>query len=224
MLHLDDVVLRYGSRAVLDGVELRLKEGTATAIMGPSGSGKTSLLHCIAGIIQPDSGSIHVDGTNISSMSGSARARFRLEHVGIVFQFGELLPELTVGENVALPLRMLGTTARESGDRALTALHAVGIDSLARRHPGEISGGEIQRAAIARAIVARPRILLADEPTGALDEENIEAVARLITAQAHELGAVVIMATHNPAVARFADTIFRLRSGRLEELPALVHV
>lgn len=224
MLHLDDVVLRYGSRAVLDGVDLRLKEGTATAIMGPSGSGKTSLLHCIAGILQPDSGSIHVDGTNISAMSGSARARFRLEHVGIVFQFGELLPELTVGENVALPLRMLGTPARESRDRALTALHAVGIDSLARRHPGEISGGEIQRAAIARAIVARPRILLADEPTGALDEENIESVARLITAQAHELGAVVIMATHNPAVARFADTIFRLRSGRLEELPALVHV
>lgn len=222
MLHVCDVVLRYGSRAVLDGVDLRLEEGTATAIMGPSGSGKTSLLHCIAGIIQPDSGTVGVGGVDIAAMSASARARFRLEHVGIVFQFGELLPELTVGENVALPLRMLGRPARESGDRALTALCAVGIDSLDRRHPGEISGGEIQRAAIARAIVARPQILLADEPTGALDEENIESVARLITAQAHELGAVVIMATHNPAVARFADRVFRLRAGRLEESAAMV--
>ncbi len=138
----------------------------------------------------------------------------------MVFQFGELLPELTVGENVALPLRMLGRHPREAADRARAALAAVGIGHLEHRHPGHISGGEMQRAAIARAVVTCPKVLLADEPTGALDEENTETVARLITEQARVLGASVIIATHNPDVARHADRVLRLRAGRLGEQPA----
>jgi putative ABC transport system ATP-binding protein len=223
LVELRNVVLRYGDRMVLDALSLRLEEGTSAAIMGPSGSGKTSLLHCIAGILRPDSGIIRVGDFDIAAAAASTRARFRLEHIGIVFQFGELLPELTVGENVGLPLRLLGRPAREARTRSLAALRSVGIDSLEGRHPGELSGGEYQRAAIARAIVTRPRLLLADEPTGALDEQNVEAVARLIMAQAREIGATVIVATHNPAVARLADRIFRLRGGQLEGTGAAVH-
>lgn len=219
MLRLSNLVLRYGDRLVLDELNLELQPGTATAIMGPSGSGKTSLLHCIAGIITPDSGAVDVDGMALSSMGAASRARFRLEHVGIVFQFGELLPELSVVENVALPLRMLGTAARESTARAVAALDAAGVSQFAERHPGQLSGGELQRVAIARAIVTRPQILLADEPTGALDEQNIDSVSRLIASQADLLGAVVIVATHNPAVARLTGSVLRLRAGKLAPAP-----
>jgi putative ABC transport system ATP-binding protein len=215
MLRLSNLVLRYGNRRVLDELNLELRPGTATAIMGPSGSGKTSLLHCIAGIITPDSGIVELDDVVLSAGGPTRRARFRLEHIGIVFQFGELLPELSVLENVALPLRMLGRRASESNASALSALDAAGVRKFAARHPGELSGGEMQRAAIARAIVTRPRVLLADEPTGALDEENVHSVARLIASQADLLGAIVIIATHNPAVARLTGNVLQLRDGKL---------
>jgi putative ABC transport system ATP-binding protein len=215
MLRLSNLVLRYGNRLVLDNLNLELGPGTATAIMGPSGSGKTSLLHCIAGIITPDSGTVELDDVVLSASGPTRRARFRLEHIGIVFQFGELLPELTVLENVALPLRMLGRRVQESNTSALSALDATGVRELAARHPGELSGGEMQRVAIARAIVTRPQILLADEPTGALDQENVHSVARLIASQADSLGAIVIIATHNPAVARLTGNVLQLRDGKL---------
>lgn len=203
----------FGGRMVLDGVDLEAAAGETMAIMGPSGSGKTTLLHCLAGLHSADDGEIIMDGARVSAMSGGQAAHYRREAVGIVFQFGELLAELTVGENVELPLRLRGL--RNRGE-VLSLLRNVGLEDRADSWPQELSGGEIQRAAIARAVVTRPKLLLADEPTGALDEDLSQLVCDLLVAAATDVGAVLVVATHDANVASSMDRTFRLRRGKLE--------
>lgn len=206
---------------MLSGVDLEVRAGESIAVMGPSGSGKTTFLHCLCGIAAPVSGSVGVDGVDVTRLGATQRSAFRLRRVGLVFQFGELLPELTVLENVTMPLRLLGVERAESEARADGWLVRLGLDGFGEKHPDALSGGEIQRAGIARALVHEPRLVLADEPTGALDEENAELVARLLAGAARETRAAVVIATHDPRVASAADRVLRLRDSRLVPADAL---
>lgn len=181
--------------------------------MGPSGSGKTTLLHCLAGLHRPNDGDISLDGQRISALSERERARYRLTHVGMVFQFGELLSELSVRENVELPLRLRGVHDDEAVDRTLDRL---GLSERRNSWPDELSGGEVQRAAIARAVVGQPALVLADEPTGALDEDLSVTVCELLLEMTRSLRAMLVVATHDPAVAARMDRTLRLRRGKLE--------
>lgn len=199
---------------MLDGVDLDVERGASVAVMGPSGSGKTTLLHCLAGLHRPDDGEIALDGRCISLLSERQRARFRLENVGMVFQFGELLAELSVRENIELPLRLRGRTDGEHVDQVIERLE---LAERAQSWPHELSGGEVQRVAIARAVVGRPGLLLADEPTGALDEDLSQVVCDLLRDVANDLGAVLVVATHDPAVAAAMHQTLRLRRGKLED-------
>jgi len=197
---------------ILDGLDLDAAPGEAIAIMGPSGSGKTSLLHCLAGLRRPDAGDITIGSAEITRMGHRQRARLRLRSIGMVFQFGELLDELTVGENVELPLRL----RRDGRGDVERLLGAVGLADRAGSWPAELSGGEVQRVAIARAVAGDPALLLADEPTGALDEDLSHAVSDLLRASAQAVGASLVVATHDPIVASAMDRTVRLRRGRLE--------
>lgn len=205
--------LALGGRPILEGIDLDVAPGAAVGIMGPSGSGKTTLLHCLAGLHKPDDGEVTVDSVATTKMTKRQRARFRLERVGMVFQFGELLEELTVEENVALPLRLRN---RQDPERVASLLSRVGLAERAASWPAELSGGEVQRVAIARALVGSPVLLLADEPTGALDEDLSEAVCGLLVSMARASGAVLVVATHDPLVASAMDSVGRLRRGKLE--------
>jgi putative ABC transport system ATP-binding protein len=200
-------------RVVLDGVDLDVAAGESVAVMGPSGSGKTTLLHCIAGLRSVSDGEVIVANTCIGGASERQRARFRLEHVGMVFQFGELLPELTLAENVALPLMLRGV---RSTDRVARNLDTLGLGERGESYPGELSGGEVQRAAIARAVVGDPTLLLADEPTGALDEDMSVVACDLLLSSARRIGAALVVATHDPLVSGAMDRTVRLRRGKLE--------
>lgn len=203
-----------GGRVVLEGVDLEVGAGESVAIMGPSGSGKTTLLHCIAGLHVPDDGEIVVNGRAMSHLSDRQRGDLRLDHIGVVFQFGELLAELSVRENVELPLRLRGANDRGVVEDVLARL---GLDDRATSWPGELSGGEVQRVAIARAIVGRPSLLLADEPTGALDEDLSHLVTEMLREAAEHLGAALVVATHDSSVAVAMDRTLRLRRGKIEE-------
>lgn len=214
-LEVSDLSLRLRERLLLSGVSLAAQTGECLALMGPSGAGKTSLLNCIAGISTVDSGSVVVDGTDLTSLRAGQRSEFRLHHIGIVFQFGELLPELTMLDNVAMPLRLMRVPRRQAAQRAANWLDRLGLAERASAHPEVLSGGEIQRAAIARALVPEPVLVLADEPTGMLDEQNTRAVARLLVQIAHDVGVAVVVTTHDPLVASAADRVLHLRDGRV---------
>ncbi len=214
-LEVSDLVLEVAERRLLDAVSFTAAAGTCLAIMGPSGSGKTSLLNCLCGIMLPTTGAVWVDGVEVTRLGVSKRAAFRLRRVGLVFQFGELLPELTVVENVSLPLRLLGVTRHEAEQCASSWLERLGLRGRESAHPDVLSGGEIQRVALARALIHEPPLVLADEPTGALDEANTRHVAGLLVGMAKDLGATVIVATHDPLVATMADHVLQLREGRL---------
>jgi putative ABC transport system ATP-binding protein len=196
---------------VLDGLDLDAAPGEAIAVMGPSGSGKTTLLHCLAGLQVLDAGEVVLGGAVLTEMGHRLRARLRLQSIGMVFQFGELLDELTVWDNVHLPLRL----RREGADAVTEAIRGVGLAGRERSWPAELSGGEVQRAAIARAIAGRPSLLLADEPTGALDEERSRSVCQLLRESARRAGATLVVATHDPIVAGAMDRTLQLRHGRL---------
>lgn len=216
-LRLEHVTFGWPDRPVLDDASLTVEAGEVMAIMGPSGSGKSTLLNLMAGIMVPDSGSVQLGGTEISSLSISARAAFRLQNFGIVFQFGELLPELSVLENVSLPLRLQRAGAREAEKRAFSTLATLAVESLAEVFPAQLSGGEMQRVGIARALAHDPKVVLADEPTGALDEDNGRVVSRLLIDAAREKGAAVVIATHDQDVAAMTDRTLRLRFCKLTD-------
>lgn len=212
-----DLSLEVPGRRLLDGLDLQAASGECTAIVGPSGSGKTSLLNCLCGIVSPTTGSVWMDDMELSALRAAKRSRFRLHNVGMVFQFGELLPELTALENVALPLRMMGADRGDAEQRAGEWLGRLGIEGpeLRSSRPERLSGGEVQRVGVARALVHEPDLVLADEPTGALDEENTSLVVDLLASAAKELGAVVIVVTHDAAVAAKADRALKLSDGVL---------
>jgi putative ABC transport system ATP-binding protein len=212
-----DLHKAYGRTPALAGADFEIEAGEVVAVMGPSGSGKSTLLHCIAGIVPPDSGSVMYDGRELSAMSDAERSALRRTEFGFVFQFGQLVPELSCRENVALPLRLDGTGRRDAERRADELLEALEVGGVAKQRPGTVSGGEGQRVAVARALVTDPRVLFADEPTGALDSLNGERVMELLTAAARERRTAVVLVTHEARVAAYSDREVVVRDGRTRE-------
>jgi putative ABC transport system ATP-binding protein len=206
----------HGDTAVraLDGLDLRVEPGELVAVMGPSGSGKSTLLHLAGGLDEPTSGAVVVEGTLLSGLSTKELARLRRRSIGYVFQDLNLVPALTAVENVALPRELDGTRSRTARREAMAALEAVGIAELADRFPDDMSGGQQQRVAIARALVGDRRLVLADEPTGALDSTTGEAVMALLRARC-DAGAAGMLVTHDARHAAWADRVIFLRDGRV---------
>ena len=207
----------------LRDVTLTLERGSQVGVMGPSGSGKTTLLHCLAGVIRPTSGSILVEGSEIVGLKERQLSQLRLTRFGFVFQDGQLLPELSALENVALPLMLAGEQRRSAQDRAGAALGALGLAGETRARPGQLSGGQAQRVAIARAMVTNPQVVFADEPTGALDRATGQEVMGVLTSACRASGATLVVVTHDPAVAAWCQRILQVCDGRVHEgAPALV--
>ncbi|MDX2559624.1 ABC transporter ATP-binding protein [Streptomyces sp. TX20-6-3] len=207
----------YGPTAALAGASFSLRAGEVVAIMGPSGSGKSTLLHCLAGIVRPDAGTITYDGRELTALSDTALSALRRTDFGFVFQFGQLVPELTCVENVALPLRLNGEKRKAAEARAAEWMARLEVDDTAHKRPGEISGGQGQRVAVARALVTAPRVIFADEPTGALDSLNGERVMELLTDASRDTRAAVVLVTHEARVAAYSDREIVVRDGAVRD-------
>ena len=220
MIEFRDVrkVYAQGTRevAALDGVTLRIAPGGFTCLMGPSGSGKSTFLHLAGGLDLPTSGDVLIDGQATRSWNDDALTLLRRRRLGFVFQFFNLLPSLTVAENVALPLLLEGVSSAESDRRVTPLLERVGLSDRRLHAPAGLSGGEMQRTAIARALVADPAIVLADEPTGNLDRATGRGILEILHTVAKRDGRTVVIVTHDPSAAEFADRVVRLRDGRIE--------
>ncbi|MEW6932082.1 ABC transporter ATP-binding protein [Trueperella pyogenes] len=206
----------FGRTEAMRGIDLNVERGEILAIMGPSGSGKSILLHALAAIERPDDGTVFFNGARIDSLSDAERTILRRTKFGFVFQFGQLVPELTALDNVMVPLMLGGVRKGEAVRRAKEWLARVGLADRAELLPGQLSGGEAQRVAIARSLIIRPEILFADEPTGALDSFNSEQVMEMIVQLARAEGLTVVMVTHEPMIAAFADREIVVRDGRIE--------
>ncbi|RBY96937.1 ABC transporter ATP-binding protein [Blastococcus sp. TF02-8] len=215
-VHVREVVVEAGDHLVLASTTLSAAPAEVVAIMGPSGSGKTTLLACVGGTAVPTSGKVEVDGSVISELAPAARARFRREHVGLVFQDPELLDELTVGENVALQLIFSGVPRSKAREQAMTALDRVSLAHLVDSPIQHLSGGEAQRVAVARATIRRAAVILADEPTASLDATNARLVTDLLITAARDQGSVVLLATHDADVAAACDRVVSLRETRVD--------
>jgi putative ABC transport system ATP-binding protein len=204
----------FGATTALDGVSVSVGSGEIVAVMGPSGSGKSTLLHCLAGILRPDAGEVTFDSTSVTGRSERARSALRLREFGFVFQFSDLIAELTLRENVLLPLQ-LNRAPGDAVQKAANLLAALEIDDVADRRPAEVSGGQVQRAAVARALVHAPAVVFADEPTGALDSVAGELVLTALVKLARDNGASVVLVTHDHRVAAHADREVILRDGKV---------
>ena len=215
ILEAHDLTLSFGETPALRGASVSVKKGEVLAMMGPSGSGKSTLLHCLAGILVPDFGEVYFDGQRIDTMRETERSRLRRDRFGFVFQFGQLVPELTAEENVALPLLLGGKRREEALRVARSWFERLDLEGLERHRTGEMSGGQSQRVAIARGLVANPDVLFADEPTGSLDSLSGELAMDLLTRAASELGSTVILVTHEPRVAAYADREVIVRDGKV---------
>ncbi len=213
-----DVSLSFGSTPALRGASLGVAQGEIVAVMGPSGSGKSTLLHCLAGILVPSSGEVHFNGTRLDRLSDDERSALRRDRFGFVFQSGQLVPELTAEENVALPLLLSGMRRGPAMAVARTWFPTLGLDGLESRRSGELSGGQAQRIALARGLVAEPDVLFADEPTGALDSMSGELVMNLLVSAVREQGTTVILVTHDARVAAYADREVVVRDGKVSTL------
>jgi putative ABC transport system ATP-binding protein len=205
----------FGPTPALVDASLSVAAGEILAVMGPSGSGKSTLLHCLAGIFTPDAGEVWFDGTRLDTLGETKRTQLRRTTFGFVYQFGQLVPELTVTDNIALPLLLAGVKRKQAYTRAAAWLDPLGLDGLGGRRTGELSGGEAQRVAVARALVARPRVLFADEPTGSLDSLTGEHVLGLLVGLAREEDTTVVLVTHDARVAANADREVMVRDGRV---------
>lgn len=214
VLEVRDLHYSVAGRTLLDGVELTLPAGGSLAVTGPSGTGKSTLLNCVLGLIRCDEGEVLVAGQDLTRLKPRSLARHRRDTIGMVFQFGELLPELTPVENVALAALLAGVKRAEAFSRARRLLLELGVPMVGTP-TAELSGGERQRAAVARALVNRPSLLLADEPTGSLDAQNREAVAELLFSLPEQWGCAVLVVTHDTSVAAHADHCLTLHEGRL---------
>lgn len=216
-LRVEGLHYRLGERVLLDGVELDVGPGESVAVTGPSGSGKSTLLMCVLGLVAPDRGSVRIGERELTGLPAGQLAQVRRELMGMVFQFGELLPELTPVENVALPMLLSGGDHRAAYRRATELLADLGVPHEGTA-TGMLSGGERQRAAVARALITEPAVLLADEPTGALDPEAREAVADLLFAVSREQGCALLLVTHDLSVAARAGRMLRLEAGTLTDV------
>lgn len=212
----------YGPTTALDGADFSVHPGEIVAVMGPSGSGKSTLLHCLAGIVRPDAGEITYNGQRLTGLNDTALSALRRSEFGFVFQFGQLVPELTCLENVALPLRLNGAKRKDAERTALTWMERLEVDDVRDKRPGQASGGQGQRVAVARALVTSPRVLFADEPTGALDSLNGERVMELFTDAARSTNAAVVLVTHETRVAAYSDREIVVRDGKSRDMERLV--
>ncbi|MFD6339256.1 MULTISPECIES: ABC transporter ATP-binding protein [unclassified Streptomyces] len=217
LLIADDLRKSYGPTPALDGVTFSIHPGEVVAVMGPSGSGKSTLLHCLAGIVPPDSGTITYRDRVLTEMPEAERSALRRSAFGFVFQFGQLVPELTCLENVALPLRLTGVRRKDAERAAREWLERLEVAGIGSQRPGEVSGGQGQRVAVARSLVTSPRVIFADEPTGALDSFNGERVMELLTETARATSAAVVLVTHEARVAAYSDREVVVRDGRVRE-------
>jgi putative ABC transport system ATP-binding protein len=208
-----DVVRSFGETPALRGANLSVARGEIVAVMGPSGSGKSTLLHCLAGIFKPDSGEVWFDGQRVDRLDETKRTKLRRRCFGFVFQFGQLVPELSTADNVALPLLLNRVSRKQAYERAMYWLARLGLDGLEGRRSGELSGGQAQRVALARALVAKPTVIFADEPTGSLDSLTGEMVMNQMVDSARAEGATVVLVTHDARVAAFADREVMVRDG-----------
>jgi putative ABC transport system ATP-binding protein len=203
------------TRHVLDRVNAEIYEGEFFVMLGKSGSGKSTLLNMLSGIDTPESGSVLIDGTDITHLNDTKQTLFRRDNIGIIFQFFNLIPTLTVLENITLPHELRGKSRKESEVLARRLLQQVTLENRADTFPDKLSGGEQQRIAIARALVHEPKIVLADEPTGNLDEETGESVLKILLDMTRDAGKTLIMATHNPEIVPLADRVCRIQDGKL---------
>jgi len=205
----------FGPTPALRGADVSVAAGEVLAVMGPSGSGKSTLLHCLAGILTPDQGEVHFDGRRVDRLFDRERSRLRRTMFGFVFQFGQLVPELPLLDNIALPLLLGGKGRRAASAAANEWLPRLGLEGVGQRLPGEVSGGQGQRAAIARALIAGPRVVFADEPTGSLDSVAADQVMELLVTMAKAENASVVVVTHEPRVAAYADRQITVRDGQV---------
>ncbi len=219
-IHIEAVTKSYltGDRRplpVLKGVDLDVPRGTVVAILGPSGAGKSTLLHIAGALDEPTSGTVLLAGNNVFAMGDAALSSFRNRHVGFVFQFHHLLPEFTALENVCMPALIAGTAMAQARERAIALLTQVGVEHRMQAKPAQLSGGEQQRVAVARALMNRPTVLLADEPSGNLDRENATLLHDLLLTLAHDEGHAIVLVTHDEELSRRADLVCRLQDGHL---------
>ena len=208
----------FGSLEVLKGIDLHIDKGEVVSIVGPSGAGKTTLLQIIGTLDRPDSGTVIIDGIDVSNLSNKKLADFRNRHIGFVFQFHQLLPEFTAIENIMIPSYIAGTSQRETKQRAQELLDFMGLADRANHKPNELSGGEKQRSAVARALVNRPAVILADEPSGSLDSKNKEELHQLFFDLRNQFGQTFVIVTHDEGLAQITDRTIHMRDGLLEKL------
>lgn len=213
MLELRDITKSFPQQRVLEGISLTVGDGESVAIMGPSGSGKSTLLHCMSGVLVPDQGEVLFDGRDVAAMSDAERSRLRLEHFGFIFQDGQLLPELTATENVALPQIMRGVARSQAHNDAVDMLTRLGLGAYVDRYPGQLSGGQGQRVAIARALAGPPSVVFADEPTAALDQATGHEVMQQIVAVCQKFGVTLVVVTHDPKIADWCSRRVEIRDG-----------
>lgn len=213
LLETRGITKTFGQVQALAGVSVSIARGETVAIMGPSGSGKSTLLHCLSGILVPDQGEVLFDGHTVSGLKDRGRSHLRLSRFGFVFQDGQLIPELPARENVALPLMLTGTPRGQALSAADEMLGRLGLAELRSRRPGDMSGGQAQRTAIARALAAQPDVVFADEPSGALDQATGHEMMQLLTTTVAMAGASLVLVTHDINVARWCSRLIEIRDG-----------
>lgn len=216
MISIENLTKSFGDLQVLKGVSLNIKKGEVISIVGPSGAGKTTLLQLIGTLDKPSSGTIRFNGEKLGKMNESRLATFRNRHIGFVFQFHQLLPEFTALENIIIPALIAGRKRKEAENEAMELLRIMGLEERAQHKPSEMSGGENQRVAVARALINRPDVILADEPSGSLDSHNKEELHRLFFDLRDKLGQTFIIVTHDETLASYTDRTIRMVDGMIE--------
>ena len=218
MIEIRNITKSYDSLQVLKGIDLDIVPGEVVSIVGPSGAGKTTLLQIIGSLDRPDTGSVKYDNSDIFSLKEAQLARFRNKNIGFVFQFHQLLPEFTLLENVAMPALIGGVKRSEAYDRARELINYLGLKNRENHRPAELSGGERQRAAVARALVNRPKVVLADEPSGSLDSKNRQELHKLFFDLRRDMNQTFVIVTHDESLAADCDRIIKMRDGQITEI------
>ena len=218
MIDIKNITKSFGSLQVLKGIDLHIDKGEIVSIVGPSGAGKTTLLQIIGTLDKPDTGTVIVDGIEVNGLSTNKLSRFRNEHLGFVFQFHQLLPEFTAIENIMIPAYIAGKKQSDARERAEELLQFMGLESRAKHKPNELSGGEKQRVAVARALMNNPAVILADEPSGSLDTKNKEELHKLFFDLRDKFGQTFVIVTHDEGLAQITDRTIKMKEGLLATL------